>query len=473
MDALSANILGFIQRHELLEPGQAALVGLSGGPDSVALTLVLHELSSSGALPLTLKLAHLNHGLRGRESDGDEAFCVELAARLGLPLRTGRISVREERARGESIETAGRRVRYRFLARAARSEGATAIAVAHHADDVAETVLMRLLRGCGVRGLGAMAPAREADSGGGLRIVRPLLEAGRAELLALLERRGQNWRDDRTNRDKRFLRNRIRHELLPALEGSCGLTAETLCALNRAAVGLSAALDEMLDGEWGSLCTESGAASVGLDAALYERLPSALRKLAMRRAVSLLLGGEEPPALAREHYDAADVLAGKDVGHALTLPGGFLAVREHGVIHISRPRATGERAAIELATSGTTPVPWAGVKIEAALLAGPQNLHELIKRAGPREVFLASDALALPLEARPRRRGDRLRPLGAPGTRKLKDYFIDRKVPRHERERTALVVDAEGRIVWVVGHTIAEPFKLRGGEKRVLHLRAT
>ena len=305
MDDLSARVLQFIRDNRLFTGGEGVVVGLSGGPDSVALVLILQELASRGALPLRMLLAHLNHCLRGGESDGDEAFCLRLAAEQGLSIETARMEVSQAGRRGESLEQAARRVRHEFLAQVARRKGLTAIALGHQANDVAETVLMRLLRGCGLRGLGALRPVRPAaPAGSGVSVVRPLLEVRRAEVLEFLARHGQQYRLDRSNLDTRILRSRIRHEVIPALEpASSGCLIELLCALNRRAVELNRTLQEALGRVWPRLCVEQGPASVALSAPALACLDGPLRKLALRRALELLAPEREPaPGLSGEPF---------------------------------------------------------------------------------------------------------------------------------------------------------------------------
>jgi len=452
------------------------LVGLSGGPDSVSLALILQELASTGALPLRLRLAHLNHCLRGSESDADEEFCRRFAERAALRIEVARVPIREAAEAGESLEAAARRVRFAFLLRAARRQGLSVVALGHHADDVAETVLMRLLRGCGLRGLGALAPARPADGRApALHIVRPLLELRKADLLEFLSARGEPWRLDSSNAQRQFERNRIRHELLPELERRCpSFERDGLCALNLAAVEANSLLDEMLEARWPRLCVEEGPDGVVLDASCYRSLPVPLRALAVRRAIRTVQPQRHyPPGLTHEHYEAAARLADRPVGTDLSVPGGLSARREHGVIYIRRGEPAATWAGVRLPVPGTVRFGDREVTISAEVLpAPPGGVASLIGRAGPREVFLALDAVELPLTVRVRRPGDRFHPLGAPGERKLKEFFINRKVPRHLRDRTPLVADGSGRIVWVVGHEIAEPARLSGAAPRVLHLRA-
>ncbi len=205
----------------LLKPGMRLAVGLSGGADSVALVRVLA--ARSGELGLVLHAAHLHHGLRGEEADGDLEFCRELAAKLDLPFHEARVDTaaeaRADRKSGkpaETIEEAARRLRYQWFRRLMAEIPLDAIATAHTLDDQAETVLAKFLRGAWTEGLAGIAPKLESPEG---TIVRPLLAVTRAEIEAYLGELGQDWREDSSNRHLTFTRNRIRHELLPLLEG--------------------------------------------------------------------------------------------------------------------------------------------------------------------------------------------------------------------------------------------------------------
>jgi len=219
-------------------------------------------------------------------------------------------------------------------------------------------------------------------------------------------------------------------------------------------------LERWLDERWEPLCAERSPGAVALREAPFRALSRPLRALAVRRAVGLLQRDPlAPPGLTRRHYDAAARLPEQPVGAGLSLPGGFLARREHGLIYIARAEAPAPSSA-----EATLPVP------------GSVSLREpsmrIAARAGPWRVYVAAEALRLPLSVRTRRPGDRFRPLGAPGERKLKAFFIGRKVPRHQRDRTPLVADASGRIVWVVGHEIADHVRLTGRERRAVRLEA-
>jgi len=466
--------LSLIRRENLLARGDGVLIGLSGGPDSVALTLVLEEISSAGDLPLKVHLAHLNHCLRGAESDEEEGFCREFSHRHTLPLTVERIDVRAAAGGSASLEASARRLRYDFLRETAAQLGLTKVATGHHADDVAETVLMRLIRGCGIHGLGALQPSRPLCPDGKMLIVRPLLELKKAELLDYVRRQGETWCTDSSNADASFLRNRIRHELLPLLSRYAGFSVESLCALNRAAAEAAELLDDIVAARWDKLCREQGPGFLAFDIAAYRSLRPVERKTAVRHAVKRLGKADgKAPALRAEHYDAVSALAGSSVGAAVSLPASMVARREHDCLYLGEARAKGPLRPRELTVPGRVSLGEIALRLAAEVLSGSEMKPEIARRnAGKFDVFVRLDGMALPLAVRGRQAGDRFQPLGAGGRCKLKDFFIDNKVPLHRRDQAPLVVTARDEIVWVVGWRIAEPFKLSGCEKRVLHLQA-
>lgn len=474
MDDLHRRALDSIRSHGLMRAGDAVVVALSGGPDSVALALVLSELSAGGHLPLRLHLAHLNHGLRGAESDAEEAFCREFARRCDCEIT---LETAAGLADGNgSPEAAARRARYDFLGRVAGATDARVVATGHHADDVAETVLMRLIRGAGIRGLGALAPCRPlGDAWPDIRLVRPLLSVRRATLREFLDVRGQEFCTDSSNADTGFTRNRVRHELIPALERDFPhFSVESLCALNESALETGQLLRSLVEDLWQDLCADSGDGEVSLTAEAFRAAPPPVRKAAALRALKLACGGHEAPALRAEHLRELAGLAERPVGTALSLPGGVTARREHGIIYIRRWSPAGGIAPRPLDAGDGQAVPEAGLLITAERLpAGAVGPQEATGRASAHEVFVDFERTGLPLWVRSRRPGDRFHPLGAPGSKRLKQFLIEQKVPGHLRDRTPLVTTGEGEIVWVVGHRIGEHFRLEDWSGPVLHLRAT
>jgi tRNA(Ile)-lysidine synthetase-like protein len=247
------------------EPGRPVVVGVSGGPDSVALLLALHELSTHGEGPtrtahlaIAPAVAHLNHGLRPGAADEDQAFVENLARKLRLPCEVGRADVRAEaELLGVGIEEAARHARRSFLAGAARRRGARWVALAHHADDRAETVLFHILRGTGVEGLAALGPRAPLLPEEGIEIVRPLIGVPRRLILGYLDSRGQAYREDETNQTNAHTRNRLRHELLPLLKKEFNPQVDdALLRLADQAAAAGDVLADALDAVWRQIVRE-------------------------------------------------------------------------------------------------------------------------------------------------------------------------------------------------------------------------
>lgn len=330
----------------LKNPGQPLLAGVSGGADSVAM---LDALVRLGYRP---HVCHLNHRWRGSASDADARFVRRLAGQYGLPVTIGSQKVAH-------TEAAARRARQVFFERLAKRAGVNTLVLAHTADDQAETFLMRLLRGAGTTGLGGIWPERQM---GKLRIVRPMLYVSRKEVLKYIAKHKLEYREDASNADRRFLRNRIRHELLPLLE--------------------------------------------------REYNPG-IREV-LRRTAEIMRAEAERDPVASERREIRRRLG-----------------------HLSF-----------------------------------QQVEEVRKRRKVLVERFDADALGKPVTVRTWRPGDRFQPLGMKGTKKLQDFFVDEKVAQHERGQVPLLCAEDGRIAWVVGYRIAEPFKVTERTQRVLRLRA-
>ena len=459
-----------ISQHALLPPGSRVIVGLSGGADSVALTVLLTDLAGELSIGVA-GLAHLHHGLRGSAADEDEAFCRALADRLALPIAVERTDVRAlARAGRRSVEEAGREARYRFFDRVAAASGADRVAVGHTLEDQAETFLLNLLRGAGPRGLGGIYPRAGT-------VVRPLLDVRHADLREYLRGRGIGFREDESNLDTRMLRNRVRHVLLPFLEAHFTPGAAAVLARNAAVARDDAEWLEHAAGEaWARAACPKGT-GVDLDVAALVAGPPALSRRVVLRALKACAGGR---FIGFDHVDALLALASPAGGPAACdLPG--QRVERRGGRLILRPRlgpARPKRAVSSgfeylLSIPGGARVSEAGVAITAELGPGlEQDRLEALCAADPGHVAVV-DAAAVPgaLRVRSPRTGDAFRPLGLGGTKKLQDLFVDRKIARAERDRVPLVVDAADRIVWVAGHAASEDFRVTGPTGAVVILR--
>jgi len=436
----------------MLRGGEAVLVAVSGGPDSVALLDVLHALRES--LGLTLTAVHVHHGLRP-EADAEADGVRRLGEHLGVPCHVERVTVRREPP-WDGLEAESRRARHAVLERVARVVGAARIATGHTADDQAETVLMRLLQGAGPRGLGGIAPAR------GL-LIRPLIETRRGAIEEYLRERGLAWAEDPSNRDPRFLRNRIRHDLLPFMAELTG--ASVVEALGRSAAAARAVvadLEERARADLARLATRDGA-GISLDVGALAERPLELAAEMLRQAAALL--GETRP-LRGPAQRALRRLLLADAPRRRAARLGRLAVERSG-----RRLRVGPVALPALMTRAW-PVPGALELPEIGARLGARIVESAGDYAVPRESGRAAfDADALPsaLAVRARRRGDLFSPFGAPALRRLKSFLIDADVPRWQRARTPLV-EASGEIIWVAGIRRGSIAPVTAATTRVLEL---
>lgn len=466
MTSLAARVRSVIRRRRLVTGDGRVAAAVSGGADSVALAYLLAELSAAGVLEL-VGLVHLDHGLRGDESSRDADFCRLLAARLGIPIDLERADVGADAlARRVSREQAARDARYAFFDRARARLGADLVAVAHTRDDQAETVLLRLLRGAGTRGIAGIPPSRGA-------IVRPLLETRRVELVTYLRTHRREWVEDSTNADLAIPRNWIRHRLLPAVAERFGPGAAE--AIARAG-DLARADEAYLAGMSSELAARLSTPSPGglaIDPAGLLGAPLALS----RRVVLAALGQEGGrPATSAEVDAVLDLLARSrpvtaQVGACeleLSRPPGVLLIR--AAVGVPRQSAAMRSWSRDLAVPGVVDVPEAGGRIsaETARLEDLGGFDAAI-RGGPDRVVTSGTGSELVV--RSWLPGDTLEVLGLSGRKKVQDLFVDRKVPRPRRHRVPLVVARDGRIVWVAGHALGEAFRVTPATKSVVVLK--
>jgi tRNA(Ile)-lysidine synthase len=423
------------------------LVALSGGPDSVAM---LHALR---AMPYRIVAAHLNHGIRGDEADRDEAFVRNLCARCDIEIIV-------ERARGLSadipnLEERAREARHAFLDAAADRVGADYIALAHHADDQAETVLMRMLRGAGAAGLAAMA-----ERGPG-RIIRPMLDVTRVEVLAYLKSIGEQFVNDSSNQSSALLRSRIRTELMPMLERNYAP------GLRGRLVQLAAemrALDDFV-AQAARRELETLASDDILDISRFAQLHPAVQAELIRQYIRHATGNLR--RIERVHIEAIRRLCldGPPNG-ALDIPGMHL-VREYSRLRIAPPgQASSEPFMVRLEV-GSVEVPQAGFMFETKVIARgsvgtPESKFEALFDASA-----ASEGLLV----RSFRPGDRIAPLGVSGHRKITDIFVDNKVPV-ARRASFPIVELRGAIAWVPGMVRGKVGLLTEASERLWHVRA-
>lgn len=469
-------MLKTIEEHGLIEPNDAILAALSGGPDSVALLEGLLQLRKE--LPFSLTAAHLNHRLRGAESDEDERFVRKFAERRRIPLIVEARQVRRIREKkGGSLEEIAREVRYAFLRRTAAKCGAKKITLGHNLNDNVETFLMNLFRGAGLKGLSGMPLARRE---GRFVVIRPLLEVTREEILAFLKKRNLPYREDRSNRDLAYTRNRIRHNLLPLLEKEYNpqirkVLMETARRLREVEDGLSA----MFDG-FAKECVSGRRGNVLVKTANLRAQPRSFGKEFLRRVVNERIGMNLDSAKLDLLWELALGAATEGVG----LGNGYTASREYDELLFARealaPQQRFERplkipSDVFLAELGlqisVSVVSRKGVALRHPPDRFGETWQEIWKKREKRFVeFFDPEAVGEKgLVVRTRKEGDVFSPHGMEGSRKVKELFIDEKVPARLRDKIP-IFESGGKIVWVVGHRPAAKFAVKKTTERLLRL---
>jgi len=425
-----------IATYRMLAPGEAVLVAVSGGPDSMCLLHVLVDLG------YRVHVAHFDHQTRNGQSAEDASFVREAAAALGLPFHSeSRPIAQEAREFGVSFEAYARAARYSFLRKVADACACTAVVTGHHADDRAETVVMRLLRGTWPGGLGAIPPVREDPDG--RRVVRPLIDCTRAEILAYLAERGIAYRTDETNADTLHYRNRVRHDLLPRLTSEYNPNLrEALCRLAE----LQHDTAEVIVAATDALAEEC------MDGNAIDRVAFARGAAACQRELLARCARPRGNAITIDRIERARRFVLEGPTHKTFDFGGGMHLRnERSLTYLLESQPADEpEDNIALAVPGFTD--YRDQTFHCRILDQPLVMPIKAICTPSRQVFDA-DRIIGPLTVRARRDGDRFTPLGSATPKKLKDYFIDRKVALPLRDSVPLIC-ASDAIIWVVGHGI-------------------
>jgi tRNA(Ile)-lysidine synthase len=441
-----------LERHGLIRRGDRVLVAFSGGQDSTALLALL--LGIKEAWSLDIALAHFNHHLR-RSAAADARFAARTAREHGLKLYSGEGDVRGYALRRKmNLEEAARELRYDFLRKTAARIKAHRIATGHTLTDQAETFLMRLFRGSGPTGLTGIAPRID-----GL-IVRPLLDFERGEITTFLREIGWPHRQDESNLDPKFLRNRIRRELIPRLTRD--YDPAIVKHLGRAALILQ---DEegLIEGSAeraGRRAIRRDGSLPALDLARVRRMPAGLRRRVIRLFLRELKGD-----LRGVSFDDIEAAAAMDEGKDLVLGPRLTLRREGGFISTARGKRPPPRYDFLWDGRGVLDIPLAGTKLRAKILRDVR-LDKLSFDDESRACLDAS-LITLPLRVRTRKAGDRYRPLGAPGAKKLKEILRAKGIPLDERDRRPVILSGN-RIVWMPGIPVGDAFRVTPETSRVL-----
>jgi len=456
---LIAKVKETIKKYRMLDRGDRVVVAVSGGPDSVCLLSVLHALAKG--LDLTLHAAHLDHQFRGAESAAEARFVEGLAKDLGIDATGESRDVPAYCAeRGLSAQAGAREARYAFLQQVAKATGSRRIALGHTANDQAETLLMRLVRGAGISGLSAIPPVRE-------NIIRPLIGITRNEVLAYLQEQGIDFRTDPSNRKPVYTRNRVRLELLPVLERFNPRIIEALAAEAHLLRDENEAIEAILPGILQKVLRREEAA-VRIGRKEFSRLLPALRRRVLRKAIELLAGDDAIDHSWIRTEETLGFMAVAQSGRSMEVPGGLFLEREYDDFVI-RSGEQGSVFCVPLAVPGNTKVPAARLAIETVLL---DNLPDPDEDGGNYlwQAVFDYAKMSLPLYLRNRRPGDRFYPAGmGGGSKKLQDYFVDEKLPQTRRSAAPLLA-TEQDVVWIVGMRTDGRFLPGPGTKKMLRV---
>lgn len=459
-NGLLALVDATIRRHHMLEQGDTVVVAVSGGPDSVALLHCLVAMQDVWSLELVV--AHLNHQLRGAQADNDAAFVKHLASRLDMPFVVGSQDVKSYSTRQRlSIQEAARNIRYAFYDDTAARFGAQKIALGHQKNDNAESVLMHLLRGTGPRGLAGIPPVRQGY------IIRPLLDVTRKQILDFLHQHDLEFVEDQSNLDSKYLRNRVRHELLPVLKRRFNVNVvANIARLATIAGDEEAFWNAIVEQHFHDFVIEKSGNRIAFATVSLVHLHRALLRRLIRHAVAVLKG--DLRRLRYSHVEAVVCLihSSKAFGW-IDLPQEIGVCRHSDRISfVKGPRQDTPLFEYHIAGPGTIPIPEIGKKLRL-LECTVEGLPANLKESSPDKAFLDLQAVPFPLLARNLRPGDRFTPLGMSGSQKVKDFFINQKVPRLERSRCPLLI-SHGKIIWVGGHRIDNAARVTGSTNRVL-----
>jgi len=447
---------------ELVSPGDRVLVAVSGGIDSLALLYLLEQFSKE--LGYELFVAHLNHLARGKESDEDARFVEKEADKLSLPFFIEEVDVAKKKSHLKaSFQESARILRYRFLEKILLSIKGNKIAVGHTADDQVETILMNLFRGAGLKGLAGI-PEKRGD------VIRPLLGCTRSELEQFLNDRNLPYRTDSSNNEKKYLRNKIRHDVIPFLK-----TFDTAIFGNL--LGLAEIVreeDDWMSGKTCELYSQLVTAPNGglcFNISEFQKQPLAMKRRLVREALHQLKG--DLRAITALHVrQVLDLFAHARVGSRLKLPGDVRVFCDYDTMNFSLSEELEDSlplgmggGTIKLKVPGVTSL--AGVQLHARLMEPPVVFPESIDET---QAYLDFEKTGEFIGARFFQPGDLFVPLGMRGHKKLKSYFIDRKIPREKRPFIPILTNAEDDIIWIYGERISDRFRISEKTQKVLFI---
>lgn len=451
--------------YNLLNKGDHILIAHSGGLDSTVLLHILHALKEE--YQLNLHSFHLNHLFRKKSALGDAQFSQGMASALNIPFTLKVFNVPEYcQERGLNAQEGARFIRYSLLDQVAKEKGCNKIALGHQANDQGETILLNILRGCALEGLKGMEPLLG-------NYIRPLLYSFRHELMEFCQEKGIQYREDPSNEKPIYLRNRLRMDLIPYIEDK--YTPRFKEALVRMSFILreeNSYLEEMAKSSFKEAMIQVAKDEVILDSAYLKDLPKALLGRILRQGYQLLRGSKEGLTFIQIQQICTLLFKG---GHRLSLPFGIWVLKDYQTLTFTRREQKGSKLVqCTLPVPGEVHLPMIGMIIEAKEVEG--NLFSKIKE-GPAQfssltrIYIALDKAKTPFTIRSRREGDFFYALGMRGKKKLKDFFIQEKIPLKDRDLIPLVTDSTGTILWVAGLRMSDTVKITNSTQKIIELQ--
>ncbi|GAX61690.1 tRNA(Ile)-lysidine synthase [Candidatus Scalindua japonica] len=479
---LRKQVAGVIRDFNLFNDKDRIILGVSGGPDSVALLSLIYNVRRVNPPYSTIFIAHLNHSLRGRESDGDGQFVSSLADKYKIQLIAEKRDVREiARERKMSLEETARDVRYKFFENAAKSVGANVIAVGHNADDNAETILHRIIRGTGITGVSGIRPKRKLTPTSTINLVRPLLFTCRKDIIAYLEEKNITYRVDSTNIEKDKLRNKIRLELIPHLEKNYNpKIKKSLVTLGETAIQNCDYLEKETNVLFKSVLinreakTETHIDKIVLDINKLKESSQILQQMIVKEVIIRL--NIPLKKIGNKNYkNILNLLNSKktEINHMIKE---YLNIRrEENELCFSRNKFYVEERPVlsetEIKIPGETELVDMNYQVKTEIREIKNNfLEEFKQKKTSKEEAVDFDKVSMPLTVRTRRQGDKFWPLGSQGVKKIKDFFIDNKVPVMDRDAIPLVT-MNGQPVWIVGFRIDDRIRVSEETTKLLMMK--
>ena len=428
----------FMEKHHMIGQGDFIAVGVSGGADSVCLLLLLCELKQE--YDLELCAVHINHGIR-REAFKDQEFVENLCRRRKVPWITFSEDVKgTAEKQSMSLEEAGRMIRYRCFRKVLDMHGGGKIAVAHHQNDQAETMLYRMSRGTGIQGLKGMEAVR-AD------VIRPLLCLKKEEILAYLKEKDQDWMEDASNEDNTFARNKIRNQVIPALTKVNARAVEHIVSLSEEIEEWSRYLEEQLSEAWKACVKQEGKGRL-IDTGRFLEEPEPIRRLLAKQAIEQAAGRKKD--IEKVHIQSFCDLAFRETGKSIDLPYGLIGRKTYGGLLVQEKQTRAE--------TGTA----------GQLVLTETDRYEKMEEKDFTKI-IDYDKIDKDIQLRYRKSGDFFVFSKDGKSKSLSRFFIDQKIPREERDRIPLAADGS-RIIWIIGHRLSEFYKVSEKTKRYLRL---